>query len=306
MSRRRMRAVLVPCLAFAWCVCAAGLAAPGPRAGWRDARAELNPTDARAYFELGEIALADGAQTDAVRLFVLAATIALEHDQPEIGASACLALASLDLPELPPAWVQTLARSFDPDATTPSWRTGAQTDTSDAQQTQLRAAAALASLRTGAMAEYHALARDPDVIAALARTPEIQRAAGGVARVTDWLDELADEWPCTRCRGTGIERRRTGDTIELAVCPDCNGYPPAGRTLESLERSLVLRAELRLLGQRRTSWLADRVVAGDEPYSPPSVPALAARLGINPAWRVFRGNAWVAPTIPAQATGADE
>lgn len=255
--------------------------------------AGLHPDRPSDYLRLGEMILVDARSVEettlARHLLVVAADRAIAQGRPSIGASACLALSRTSQSPSQAAWLEALARGLEPALARPDWLDRGDRPPDD--PVHLRAASALALLRSGDPRRAKLDLDAPGVREALEATPEIDMLAGH-GSLDDLVSRLSEGSPCPECRGQGFIEQRQTDRRNRVLCTTCLGQPGPSLSLERL--ILLLRAELRLVGAADASWSAHAASGRAGPVRAPEASMLAQVTGLNPALTRWRDGRWVA------------
>lgn len=241
----------------------------------------LQPSDPRAYFELGEevayeLPYIEG-QALARTLFVLA----FEMDRAAGGRtglarSACLALADLSTRNAERRWLLAMA-SMEPGEA----RSVAPPDAGEASgidDAPFEMAVAIGWYR----AEEFRRARE---VIADAEAPLVLRRVGiDKDKAEQFVGQIRERVTrgvaCDRCRNERVIRRAgEGGRPTLELCPLCRGNPGPRLTEEEFLESL--RVEGILLGCRPTSWAAGMLLSGGLPLRDAEPDELAAWFGVN-------------------------
>ncbi len=267
-----------------------------PLTQYAPALAALDPAHPEAYFELAET-IADAAQnidetTLARRLYILA--FELDRSRPgvkagSLGASVCIALASLSRLEHDRRWLLALAGTLDPRYKPPAWLRSQQ-DAASAQ-TAYFAATALGEVRAGNGIQARQLLEDPQVKTLLTQYDRLLSESGQYKLLSSITSE-ANLWPCRECSNQRIVKR-TGRAGDYKLCPTCNGNP--GPKLANGAYLAQLRLESLLLAGIQRSWSAQVTADRGEPLRDPDPAELAPTYSVDPTLSVWREGRWQKP-----------
>ena len=262
----------------------------------------LNPSDPKAYFDLGE-EVADTADNPATlglarRLFVLALHLDRARSGQRLSASACLALADLAARERDRRWLQSLAGTLDQRLAGPAWVRRAEKLASS--QAGYNAATALGLVRSGDGVRARQALADP-AARSLLRSYERLLNAAGLSGALRALEREADRWPCPECHNQRIVRKLgSGREPQYRLCTNCQGNPGPLMTVPELVAHL--RLESQLLSGIQRSWSAQVSADRGAPLRDPDPADVAPAFDIDPAQCVFRNGQWTEPAAP-QGTG---
>lgn len=260
---------------------------------WAERLALLEPGKPEAYFELAE-EVADAAKTAgeyalATRLYVLAFELdrARTGGMPgPMGASACVALASIARREQDKRWLSALAVAVDPRQSQPKW-VRQERESADADAAYA-AASALGLVRSGEGTQARVLLEDAKVSAMLRRYERLLSEQGGT-RYSSSVELEAAKWPCRDCLNQRIVKR-TPKAGDYKLCPLCNGNP--GPALSDADLLAQWRLESLLLSGIHRSWSAQVATDDGEPLRDPEPEELAPTLGVDATLTRFRDGAW--------------
>jgi hypothetical protein len=255
--------------------------------------AELDGSDAKAYFLLAE-EVADEARTAqhvrlARQLYVLAYEIEREAGgQRPLAPSICLGLRAIERVDDTRAWLAAMAGALDSRYEEPDWATSPDAGATEAGA--FKTATMLGMARSGEGSHALSLRDDPEVRQTLNRYASMLGAAAVNA-----IDSMIRTWPCPECGNDRSVRRRTSQGIETRLCNTCLGNP--GPKLSIEEYIAQLRFESRLLRGVQRSWSAQLAMDRGAPLldaDPDGLTrALAARYGLQTERRLWRDGAWV-------------
>lgn len=254
--------------------------------------AALMPDDAEAYFLLGEEMAVEALHADEFDLVRHLYVVAFELDRQaggsQLGASVCLALASIERLESRKAWLRALAGAMDDRYAVNEWFESTRLNVDD--ETALLVATALGHTRAGEGRSHAKRILDrPDVRAVLEEYESLlgnTGLSGGLTR----LDSYINEWPCPECDNERIVSRQGTKPVQYRMCYTCDGDP--GPRLESSELISYLRFESRLLSGLQRSWAAQVASDAGEPLRDPEPADLAHVLGVNAELVYWRDGAW--------------
>lgn len=256
---------------------------------------ELDPSDPRGYFLLGEL-VADEAQSRgdvllARRLLVLGYELDRRSGFASgVGPSACLALADLERIDETRAWLRAMAGTIDPRYGTTDWNV----PVGDGQDGPLafRTATFLGLVRAGEGTRAVQILDDAQVRGMLERFG-LLIGPNAVTR----LETAVRNWPCPRCANRRYESVGGPGGPETRLCSVCRGNPGPEMTHEEFVGHLAF--ESRLLHGIQRSWSAqvatDRGAPLPDPDPDTVAPALAIRYGFTLDRSVWRDGRWVVP-----------
>lgn len=251
-----------------------------------DARlAALEPSDPRAYFELGEEVAQEAANPAEVdlarRLFAL--TYELADSQSPLRASACLALASLAGSERDRTALRALASSLR------GWpiELGGAGSAVASEEVSFRLATALGHYRAGEYSRAAPLLANPDV-------RELLRQYGHMIGSDEAiLRDIRSQPNCRECRNRRIIVADLDPKRTHRLCYTCGGNP--GPDLTDLQLLAHLRLESILLSDVERSWSAQLLEDAGAPLRDLDPDNLASSLGVDPSRTIYRDGAWTSP-----------
>jgi len=263
-------------------------------AQWSERLTALDPSDPESYFLLGE-EVADQAdhlaETNlAQRLFVLAFELDRRRGaESSLGASVCMALASIERLEERAAWLRALAGALDERYAATDWNV--ERDIRIDDETGLLAAEVLGLTRAGeGIKAQNILDRHPEVLELLShyeRLLGLSAAGGGIRQLRDAIRF----WPCPECKNNRVLPRMGTDPLQYRLCYTCLGNPGPQLTLPELIAQL--RFESRLLQGVQRSWAAQVAVDYGAPLRDPDPSDLAPTLEVDPSRPYWRDGRWL-------------
>ena len=254
----------------------------------------LEPTDAEAYFRLGEevaeLATSKSGEDVARQLFALAFELDRHDGSPTwVAPSSCIALASIARLESDERWLRAIANRIDPRYTPAPWRVGAA-DGGGVSTASFAAAEAVGETRAGNGIQARALLEKQGVRELLLRYGRMlgfSASTGAAWQIEQW----AGDWPCRECGNERVVFRPNTEPPSYRECYTCRGNP--GPKLSTEQVVAQLRFESRLLQGISRSWGAQLAIDMAAPLREPVPEELAAVLGVDADRPYWRGG-WVA------------
>lgn len=258
---------------------------------------QLHPDSPQDYFDLGEDMMDIRRFDLSDRLFVIAAHL----DGPQLGRSACLALAEsarLQRDISKAAHMRAMARLFP----APTGSAEISLDEKQPPEEDFRHAGALVSAmlgfyRTGyGTRGIKVIEQDRNTYQLLSR---FERGIGGVADVMTYCksntrDDLCENRLYIEKPGV-ILQNHTASAGDYQVCPHINTYLPQ---LTPYRLTHLLDVETALAGGRKARWGA-RLTLDDNIPRPVLNPAFLSRAyAVDPDQCIYRNHQWVRPEDP--------
>ncbi len=284
-----------------------GAQAPAREAipGLKDRLRALEPTDPEGYLLLGEEVIAEIPGRQGRDLGRTLLVLAFELDQRRstaqgVGASACLALASIAATPAEARWLSAMASAIDGREPLVSESTAgpAGTDRRERDEARITLARAIALARAQEGAELSRMLDDPDVRRVLEDT---QPLLDGAERM---FEDIERRPVCMECGNRRTVPSRDRDGPPLRLCPTCGANP--GARLNDDEFVGTLAAEVSLLGVEVRSWSAQLMIDGGAPAREADISSLGAFYNVDPASPLWRPGAdgtldsgsWVPTSAP--------
>ncbi|MBO6513350.1 MAG: hypothetical protein JJ974_05235 [Phycisphaerales bacterium] len=249
----------------------------------------LVPSDPRRYLELGEESLLLHSSSErgriGVELLVRAVILGVEHDQPMVASSACIALADLAEDARDQRWLWDLALLIDPDREA-EWvefhqRIGAS-------QIDREAARCMHAIR------FHQHPLGEDLFRQIEVREQILRAGERVgierSQLVRLIERVIQQGLSDSCRGRLYIAER-GSPGRRLVCPD--HLRGLGLLSNDEDLRMYLRVEMELGGIEAGSWDGAVSMSRDAAVKVPRVSDLAARMGVRSDEVFYRDGRWV-------------
>ena len=251
----------------------------------------LDPSEPVDYFDLAETILGSESAPEqhslAFNLFARAAYWGSFHNDPQLAASACIAMASLVTKPQDQQWLWNCALLLDPEREA-EWVRFFTKPHAVREQIEKAAAACLYAIRFHEHPEAMELYGAPGVKNEILEAGE--RAGVPRLELLRVLERELERGAQDPCGGRMYIADRSNPGLRI-VCPD--HLRGLGMCANDEELRVFLKLEMVLNGVRAESWSSGEFISADRVIKLPRVEDLRVKFDVDPAKAFYRDGRWV-------------